>query len=228
VSIGAGTRLMAHVYMEGPLDIGEDNVFFPYSTIGVISQDLKYHGERAETRIGNRNKIREFVTIHRGTEGGGLVTSIGDDNLLMAYVHVAHDVHLGNRTVLANAVTLGGHVTVGDWAVIGASTGVHQFCRIGRNAIIGGYSVVTQDVLPFSNTVSERGIKVFGANRIGLERRGFEPANIEKLQTAMRLLTRAGLNTSQAVERIHAEIADCPEVDELLAFLAESKRGVIK
>jgi UDP-N-acetylglucosamine acyltransferase len=219
---------MAHVYMEGPLFVGEDNVFFPYSTVGVISQDLKYHGERAETRIGNRNKIREFVTIHRGTEGGGLVTSIGDQNLLMAYVHVAHDVRVGNNNVLANAVTLGGHVTVGDWTVIGASTGVHQFCRIGRNSIIGGYSVVTQDVLPFSNTVSERGIKVYGANRIGLERRGFERGTIEKLQTALRLLTRAGLNATQAVERIRAEVTDCPEVDELLAFIAESPRGVIK
>jgi UDP-N-acetylglucosamine acyltransferase len=194
----------------------------------VASQDLKYHGERAETRIGNRNKIREFVTIHRGTEGGGLVTSIGDDNLLMAYVHVAHDVHVGSRAVLANAVTLGGHVTVGDWAVIGASTGIHQFCRIGRHAIIGGYSVVTQDVLPFSNTVSERGIKVFGANRIGLERRGFEHGVIENLQTALRLLTRGNLNTSQAVERIRAEIPECAEVDELLAFIGESHRGVIK
>jgi len=228
VEIGAGTRLMAHVYMEGPLRVGEDNIFFPYSTAGVASQDLKYHGERSETRIGNRNKIREFVTIHRGTEGGGLITSIGDDNLLMAYVHVAHDVHVGNRVVLANAVTLGGHVTVGDWAVIGASTGVHQFCRVGRHAIIGGYSVVTQDVLPFSNTVSERAIKVFGANRTGLERRGFEPATIEKLQTALRLLTRAGLNTSQAVERIRTEVPPCPEVEELLAFIAQSERGVIK
>ncbi len=228
VEIGARTRLMAHVYMEGPLRIGADNIFFPYSTVGVISQDLKYRGERAETRIGDRNKIREFVTIHRGTAGGGLLTSIGDDNLLMAYVHVAHDVHVGNRTVLANAVTLGGHVTVGDWAVIGASTGVHQFCRIGRHAIIGGYSVVTQDVLPFSNTVSERGIKVFGANRTGLERRGFERATIEKLQTALRLLTHAGLNTSQAVERIRTEIAGCSEVDELLAFVGESQRGVVK
>jgi len=130
--------------------------------------------------------------------------------------------------VLANAVTLGGHVTVGDWAVIGASTGVHQFCRVGRHSIIGGYSVVTQDVLPFSNTVSERGIKVFGANQTGLERRGFEPATIEKLQTALRLLTRAGLNTSQAAERIRAEIPECPEVEELLAFIGESQRGVIK
>ena len=228
VEIGAGTRLLAHVYMEGPLTAGEDNVFFPYSTVGVVSQDLKYRGERAETRIGNRNKIREFVTIHKGTEGGGLLTSIGDDNLLMAYVHVAHDVHVGNRTVLANAVTLGGHVTVGDWAVIGASTGVHQFCRVGRHSIIGGYSVVTQDVLPFSNTVSQREIKVFGANHTGLGRRGFDSATIEKLQTALRLLTRAGLNTSQAIERIRTEIADCPEVEELLAFIGESKRGVIK
>jgi UDP-N-acetylglucosamine acyltransferase len=228
VQIGAGTRLMAHVYMEGPLLAGEDNIFFPYSTVGVASQDLKYRGERAETRIGNRNRIREFVTIHRGTEGGGLLTSIGDDNLLMAYVHVAHDVHIGNRTVLANAVTLGGHVTVGDWAVIGASTGVHQFCRVGRHSIIGGYSVVTQDVLPFSNTVSERAIKVFGANRTGLERRGFESTTIEKLQTALRLLTRSGLNTSQAMEQIRAEIAGCPEVDELLGFIEESERGVIK
>ena len=121
VEIGARTRLMAHVYVEGPTWIGEDNIFFPYSTVGVASQDLKYKGERAETRIGNRNKIREFVTIHRGTEGGGLVTSIGDDNLLMAYVHVAHDVRIGNHTILANGVTIGGHVTVGDWAVIGAS-----------------------------------------------------------------------------------------------------------
>jgi UDP-N-acetylglucosamine acyltransferase len=228
VSIGPGTRLMAQVYMEGPLEVGADNVFFPYSTVGVAPQDLKYHGERSTTRIGSRNKIREFVTIHRGTEGGGMVTSIGDDNLLMAYVHAAHDVHIGNRTVLANAVTLGGHVTVGDWAVIGASTGVHQFCRVGRHAIIGGYSVVTQDVLPFSNTVSERAIKVFGANRTGLERRGFERDTIEKLQTALRLLTRAGLNTAQAMERIRAEIPECPEVEELLAFIAESARGVVK
>jgi UDP-N-acetylglucosamine acyltransferase len=228
VEIGAGTRLMAHIYLEGPTRIGADNLFFPYSTVGVASQDLKYHGERARTLIGDRNKIREFVTIHRGTEGGGLETSVGDDNLLMAYTHVAHDVHVGNHVVLAHAATLGGHVMVGDWAVIGASTGVHQFCRVGRHAIIGGYSVVTQDVLPFSNTVSEREIKVFGANRVGLERRGFPGGTIEKLQTALRLLTRAGLNTSQAVERIRAEIPVCAEVDELLEFIGASGRGVIK
>jgi UDP-N-acetylglucosamine acyltransferase len=228
VEIGARTRLMAHVYIEGPLRIGEDNIFFPYSTVGVASQDLKYKGEPSETRIGDRNRIREFVTIHRGTEGGGMVTRIGDDNLLMAYVHVAHDAQIGNQIVLANGVTVGGHVLVGDWAVIGAFTGVHQYCRVGRHAMIGGYSVVTQDVLPFSMTVSERQIKTYGANRVGLERRGFSKETIEGLQTAFRLLTHAGLNTSQALERIRAELPSFPELEELIEFIGSSARGVIK
>ena len=228
VEIGARTRLMAHVYVEGPTWVGEDNIFFPYSTVGVASQDLKYQGERAETRIGNRNRIREFVTIHRGTQGGGLVTSIGDDNCLMAYVHVAHDVRIGSHTILGNGATIGGHVTVGDWAIVSAFSGVHQFCRIGRHAFIGGYSVVTQDVLPFSMTVSERPIKVFGANKTGLERRDFAPAVIDGLQKAFRLLTRSGLNTSQAVERIRAEVPSGDEVDEILAFIQTSQRGVIR
>ncbi len=228
VEVGGGTRLMGHVYLEGPAWIGEDNLFFPYSSVGVAPQDLKYKGERSETRIGSRNRIREFVTIHRGTEGGGMVTDIGDDNLLMAYVHVAHDVKVGSHVVLSNAATLGGHVTVGDWAWVGASTGVHQFCRVGRHAIVGGYSVITQDILPYSNTVSERESRVFGANRTGLERRGFASERIEELQKALRLLTRAGLNTSQAVERIHQEIPRSAEMDELLAFIAASERGFVK
>jgi len=228
VEIGAGTRLMANVYAEGPTWIGEENIFYPYTTVGVASQDLKYKGERTETRIGSRNRIREFVTIHRGTEGGGLVTRIGDDNLLMAYVHVAHDVQVGNNTVLSHGATLGGHVLVEDWAIVGAYTGVHQFCRIGRHAFIGGYSVVTQDVLPYSTSVSEREIHVFGANRTGLERRGFSGERIEPLQKAFRLLSRAGLNTSQAVERIRAEVDATPELDELLAFIAASERGFVK
>src|SRR3954452_15685768 len=205
VEIGRGTRLLAHVYAEGPLTIGEDNTFYPYSTVGVAPQDLKYRGERSQTTIGNRNRIREFVTIHRGTQGGGMITSLGDDNLLMAYVHVAHDVRVSNNTVLANGVTLGGHVVVGEWAVIGAFTGVHQFCRVGRHAMVGGYSVVTQDILPYSTTVSSREIKVFGANRTGLERRALATDNIEALQTSFGLLTRAALNTSQAIEKIRAE-----------------------
>jgi len=228
VQIGAGTRLMANLYVEGPTWIGEDNLFYPYSTVGIASQDLKYKGERAETRIGHRNKIREFVTIHRGTEGGGLVTRIGDDNLLMAYTHVAHDVQVGNNAVLANGVTLGGHVLVGDWAGIGAFTGVHQFCRIGRHAYVGGYSVVTQDVMPYSMTVSHREISVFGANKTGLERRGFPVDSIENLQTAFRLLTRSKLNTSQALERIGAEVPACAVVEDLLEFIQSSERGVVK
>ena len=228
VIIGARTVLKAHVFVEGPAEIGEDNLFFPYSTVGVAPQDLKYRGERSCTRIGHRNRIREFVTIHRGTEGGGMVTSIGDQNLLMAYVHVAHDVHIGSHCVLSNAATLGGHVTVGDHAWIGASTGVHQFCRVGRQSIIGGYSVITQDVLPFSNTVTEREAKVFGANRTGLERRGFTAEQIDALHKAFRLLTRAGLNTSQAIERIEAEVGLSPEIQELIEFIGSSSRGIIK
>src|SRR5882672_6485212 len=189
VEIGAGTRMMANVYAEGPTWIGADNIFYPYTTVGVASQDLKYRGERAETRIGSRNRIREFVTIHRGTEGGGLVTRIGDDNLLMAYVHIAHDAQVGSSVIMGNAATLAGHVTVGDYAVIEAFSGVHQFCRIGRYGFVGGYSVITQDVLPFSSTVSERETRVFGANRVGLERRGFSTESIEGLQTIFRLLT---------------------------------------
>ena len=228
VEIAARTRVMANVVMEGPLEIGEDNIFYPYSTVGLAPQDLKYHGERSSTRIGHRNRIREFVTIHRGTEGGGMITSIGDDNLLMAYVHIAHDVRVGCHTVLANAVTFGGHVIVEDWAVIGASSGVHQFCRVGRHAIVGGYSVITRDVLPFSNTVTEREAKVFGSNSIGLKRRGFTPETIDALHKAFRLLTHSGLNTTQALERIAAEVPASPQVDELVAFIRSGERGFVK
>ena len=228
VEIAPETRLIANVFVEGPTWIGENNVFYPYSAVGVAPQDLKYKGERSETRIGNRNRIREFVTIHRGTEGGGVVTRIGDDNLLMAYVHVAHDVQVASHVVLSNGATLGGHVLVEDWAVVGAFSGVHQFCRVGRHAIVGGYSVITQDVLPFSTTVSERANKVFGANRTGLERRGLRAELIEDLQKALRLLTRSGLNTSQAIQRIRGEIASSPELEDLLSFIAASQRGFVK
>src|SRR5689334_7424357 len=228
VEIGARTRLMAHLYLEGPTWIGEDNIFFPYSSVGVASQDLKYHGERAETRIGHRNRIREFVTIHRGTEGGGRVTTAGSDNLFMAYVHIAHDCAVGDHVILVNGVTLAGHVTIADWVELSAFCGVHQFCRIGRHAFVGPHTVVTQDVLPYSLTVSERENKIFGANRVGLERRGFAKETIEALQTSFRLLTRAGLNTSQAIERIAAEVPAGAEVEELVEFIRASSRGIVK
>ncbi|MGB9458973.1 MAG: acyl-ACP--UDP-N-acetylglucosamine O-acyltransferase [Bryobacteraceae bacterium] len=228
VEIGARTRLMAHLYLEGPTWIGEDNVFFPYSTVGVASQDLKYKGERAETRIGHRNRIREFVTIHRGTQGGGLVTSIGSDNLIMVQAHVAHDVRIGDHVILGNSVGVAGHVIIEDWVDVSPFSGIHQFCRIGRHAFIGPYSVIKQDVLPYSLTSHKPESAVFGANSIGLERRGFDKATVEALQTAFRLLTRAGLNTSQAIDRIRVEVPVLPEIEELIEFIRVSERGIIK
>ena len=228
VEIGAGTRLLAHVYVEGPTAIGEENVFHPYSTVGVAPQDLKYHGERSETRIGNHNQIREFVTIHSGTEGGGALTTIGDENLLQAYAHVAHDCRIGSQCILAHGATLGGHVTVEDFAVVGAQSGVHQFCRIGEHCYIGGYSVITQDVMPFSLVVTERAARVFGVNKVGLERRGFSGDAISSLHKAFRVLTKTALNTDQALEKIAAEIEDEEHVALLTQFIRSSERGVVK
>ena len=228
VAIGACTRLLAHVYLEGKLTIGEDNTFYPYCSCGVAPQDKKYKGEPSETRIGTRNSIREFVTIHRGTEGGGMITSIGDGNLLMAYVHVAHDVSIRNHTILANAVTFAGHVVVEDYANIGGLSAIHQFCRIGRYAMVGSYSVIKQNVLPYSITASDHHVEVYGANRIGLERRGFSSDAIETLQNAFRILTRAGLNTTQALTRIEEEVPRTNEVQELIEFIRTSRGGFIK
>ena len=227
VEIGAGSQLLAHVYVEGPTVIAEENLFHPYSTVGVAPQDLKYQGERAETHIGNRNQIREFVTIHRGTTGGGLLTTIGDDNLLQAYAHVAHDCHIGSHCILAHGATLGGHVSVEDHAVVGAQSGVHQFCRIGQHCYIGGYSVITQDVMPFSLVVTERGARVFDVNKVGLERRGFSSDTIKDLHKAFRLLTKSGLNTDQAIDKITTEIKE-NHVGVLIEFIRNSDRGVIK
>ena len=228
VEIGARTRLLAHVYVEGPITIGDENIFQPYSTVGVAPQDLKYQGERSETRIGSRNLVREFVTIHRGTAGGGGLTSLGDDNLLQAYAHVAHDCHVGSHSILAHGATLGGHVTVEDWAVVGAHCGVHQFCRIGAHCYIGGYSVITQDVLPYSLVVTERGAQLFGVNKVGLERRGFEKEAIQGLHKAFRILTKSGLNTEQAVEKIRAEITAEETLTRVLEFIAGAERGIVK
>ncbi|MCY4597879.1 MAG: acyl-ACP--UDP-N-acetylglucosamine O-acyltransferase [Bryobacterales bacterium] len=228
VEIGAGTRFLAHVFAEGPTTIGEDNVFFPYSTVGVAPQDLKYHGERAQTRIGDRNQVREFCTIHRGTEGGGSLTAIGNDNLLQAYAHVAHDCLLGSHCILSHSATLGGHVSVEDYAVVGAHCGVHQFCRIGEHCYIGGFSVITQDVLPFSVVVTERGARTFGVNKVGLERRGFAKQAIQALHNAVRTLVRSGLNTDQALDKILRDDGEVPEVARLQEFIVSSERGFVK
>lgn len=228
VSIGARTRLLANVYLEGKLSVGEDNVFYPYSSIGAAPQDKKYRGEASETQIGNRNNIREFVTIHRGTQGGGMVTRVGDDNLLMAYVHIAHDVIVHNHTILANGVTFAGHVIVEDYANVGGLTAVHQFTRIGRHAIVGSRSVLKQNVLPYSITASDHSVEVYGANRVGMERAGFPASSIETLQNAFRILTRAGLNTTQALARIEEELPKTEELETLLAFIRNSQGGFAK
>jgi UDP-N-acetylglucosamine acyltransferase len=228
VTIGARTRLVAHVYLEGKLTIGKDNLFYPYCSCGVAPQDKKYKGEPSETRIGDRNTIREFVTINRGTEGGGMVTSIGDGNLLMAYVHVAHDVIIHNHTIIVNGVTFAGHVIVEDYANIGGLSAIHQYRRIGRYSIVGSRSVIKQDVLPYSITASDHNAEVYGANKIGMERGGFTSDAIEPLQNAFRILTRAGLNTTQALARIEEEVPQTPEVTELLHFIRNSNGGFVK
>ncbi len=228
VTIGARTRLLAHVYLEGKLTIGKDNVFYPYCSCGVAPQDKKYRGEASETRIGDRNTIREFVTIHRGTEGGGMLTSIGDGNLLMAYVHVAHDVIIHNRTIIANGATFAGHVIVEDYANIGGLCAIHQYCRIGRHAIVGSNSVIKQNVLPFSVTATEHKAEIFGANKVGLDRNGYSADAIEPLQNAFRMLTRAGLNTTQALARIEEEVPQTDEIRDLLDFIRTSQRGFVK
>jgi UDP-N-acetylglucosamine acyltransferase len=196
--------------------------------VGVAPQDLKYHGESSQTRIGHRNQVREFVTIHRGTEGGGMLTSIGDDNLLQAYAHVAHDCHLGSHTIMGHGATLGGHVTVEDYASVGAQSGVHQFCRIGAQCYIGGYSVITQDVLPYSLVVTERSARLFGANKVGLERRGFSTESIQAIHKVFRTLTRAGMNTEQALAKIREDIEPGDEVERLISFIETAERGFVK
>lgn len=227
VELGEQCRLDAHVVLEGPTRLGSHNHVFPFTTIGLAPQDLTYAGEPTRLEIGDRNVIREFCSLHRGTVKGGGVTRIGSDNLIMAYCHVGHDCAIGDHCVLANCATLGGHVQVEDYATVGAFSPVHQFVRVGRHAYVGGGTVVTQDVLPFSKSSARREAHAFGVNGIGLERRGFDRARIEALQRAFRLLLHSGLNTTQALERINAE-PQTKDVAALAAFIAASQRGVIK
>ncbi|HEU0251581.1 MAG TPA: acyl-ACP--UDP-N-acetylglucosamine O-acyltransferase [Pyrinomonadaceae bacterium] len=227
VELGNGVRLDSHCVVDGRTTIGAGTHVFPFVSIGLASQDLKYKGEPSETRIGERNQIREFVTIHRGTAGGGLLTKIGDDCLIMAQAHVAHDCLIGDGVIMANAATLAGHVVIEDRANIGAYSGVHQFCRVGKEAYVGGYSVVVKDALPFALTVGNHA-KCYGLNITGMKRRGYSRAAIDSLHHAFHLLLSAKLNTTQAVERIKEEIADSPEVSDLLRFIEASERGVTK
>jgi UDP-N-acetylglucosamine acyltransferase len=217
----------SHTVIEGPSEFGRGTIFYPYVSAGFAPPDLKYHGERSVLRAGERNTFREFVTLHRGTEVGGGVTEIGSDNLFMPQSHVAHDSHIGNHTIFANGATLAGHVLVEDYAIIGAYSGVHQFCRVGRYAFIGGYSVVVKDALPYARTVGNHA-KCYGHNVVGLRRRGFSKEETTRIARAFRLLLNSKLNTSQAVEAIRQEMGGSPEIDYLIEFIETSERGVTK
>lgn len=227
VTLGDRVRLDSHVVIDGKTSVGDDTHVFPFVSLGHAPQDLKYGGEETVTEIGKRNQIREFVTVHRGTKGGGGITRIGDDNLLMAQAHVAHDCQVGSEVIMANAATLAGHVEIADKANIGAYSGVHQFCRVGPEAFVGGYSVVVKDALPYA-IIQGNHAKCFGLNRLGMKRRGYSADTIEKLHHAFFLLLSSKLNTTQAVEKIREEISGCHEVDTLVQFIETSKRGVVK
>jgi UDP-N-acetylglucosamine acyltransferase len=227
VTIGPRCHIGAGAVIDGVTTIGEGTQVFPYASIGLRPQDTKFRGEPSRLDIGAHNVFREFVTIHRGTAGGGGITRIGDHNLFMAYAHVAHDCVVGNHTIFGNAATLGGHVTVEDHATISAFSGVHQFCRIGRHAFIGGYSVVTKDALPYAKSVGNRA-RNYGLNTIGLMRRGFTPATVAKLRQAYRYLLLSKLNTARALEQIEQDPdLQCADVQYLVDFIRHSTRGVV-
>jgi len=228
VTIGDNCHVGASAVIDGWTTIGDETRIHPFASIGQIPQDLKFRGEPSTLVIGKRNIFREFVTIHRGTQGGGGVTSIGDRNVFMAYVHVAHDCQVGNDTIFGNMATLGGHVTVQDFANISAGSGVHQFCRVGRHAFVGGYSVVTKDALPYARTVGSRPARIFGVNTIGLMRRGVSADVVSKLKRTFRYLLQSKLNTTSALRRIEQDrTLACSEVTQLIEFVRTSQRGVI-
>jgi len=224
VRLGRGTSVGAHAQIQGPTTMGEGNRVFPFAVVGFDPQDLKYRGERTRLTIGNGNTFREFCTIHRGTAGGHGETVVGDENLFMAYSHVAHDCRIGSHSVLANYVGLAGHIDVGDWVALGAYVGCHQFVRIGDHAYVGAFTVIRQDVLPYCKTDGAEA-KTYGINTIGLKRRGFSDERVDALGKAYRILVRSKLNTSQALERITAELPGQEDVESLVRFIRAGERG---
>jgi UDP-N-acetylglucosamine acyltransferase len=220
-------RVASHCVIEGPSEFGSGTVFFPYVSAGQAPHDLKYKGETSRLVAGERNVFREFTTVHRGTEGGGNVTTIGSDNLFMAQSHVAHDCHIGSHVIFAQTAALAGHVVVEDHVTIGAFSGVHQFCRVGKYAFIGASSVVVKDALPYARTAGNHA-RCFGPNTIGLRRQGFSNERIRRIDHAFHLLLSARLNTTQAVERIVEEMSGQEEIDYLVEFIRSSQRGVTK
>ncbi len=227
VKIGARCQIGASAVIDGLTQIGDETIVYPMASIGLAPQDLKYKGGLTRLTIGRQNTFREFTTVNRGTEGGGGHTRIGDNNLFMANVHIAHDCEVGNNVILGNGATLGGHVSVGDFSTVSAYSGVHQFCRIGRHAFVGGYSVVTKDALPFAKSVGNRS-RIYGLNTIGLVRRGFSEKTIAQLKLAFRYLLMSKLNTARALAAIQRDVTlTDPEVHYLVKFIKSSSRGVI-
>lgn len=231
VVLGEACHLISHVVLDGRTRLGARNTIYPFTSIGISPQDLKYHGEPTETEVGDDNTIRESVTISRGTTKGGGITRLGSGNLVMAYAHIGHDSQVGSHCILANAATLAGHVIIEDYATVGAFSPVHQFCTVGRHAYIGGGTIVTQDVLPYSLTSARRENKAFGINKVGLARRGFSPERLATLQKAYRLLLAAKMNTTDAIEKIKALEGPADAMEDihiLVSFIERSQRGVIK
>jgi UDP-N-acetylglucosamine acyltransferase len=226
VSLGDGCVLANHVSIAGPTSIGSGNHFFPFCSIGQRSQDLKYEGEPTFLEIGNKNSFREFCTVNRGTAQNSR-TLIGHENNFLAYAHVAHDCTVGNHTIFSNNGTIAGHVIVEDYAVIGGLSGVHQFCRIGTHAILGGCTKIVQDVVPYM-IADGNPAELRGLNQIGLERRGFSTEDLRTLREAYRLLCRSKLNVKQAVEAMRKDLTDSPHLQHLLSFIESSKRGVVR
>jgi UDP-N-acetylglucosamine acyltransferase len=228
VEMGEHCELISHIVLEGPTRLGNHNKIYPFSAVGIGPQDLSYRGEPTRLEIGDRNMIREYVTIHRGTVKGGQLTKIGSDCLIMAYAHIAHDCFVADHVIMANAATLAGHVTVEEWAVVGALCPVHQFVRVGAHSYIGGGTTITQDVLPFSKTSAVREVHAYGANAVGLERRGFSKERVRAIQLAFRTLIASKLNTTQAIERIRSKGDVTEDVEVLLKFIESSERGILK
>ncbi len=228
VTLGQHSVVEAHAVIDGDTRLGEGNHVFPFASIGLAPQDIKFGGEKTRVRIGDRNVFREGVTVHRGTGGGGGITEIGSDNLFMAQAHVAHDCHVGSHTIFANAATLAGHVEVSDYATVGAFSAVHQFCRVGPYAFLGGFTVATMDVLPYSKTVGNRAC-LFGPNTLGLKRRGFSPEAVSAIRRAYRILMQSGLPATEALLRIEGEagVGDRSEVRLLIDFVRSARRGVV-
>jgi UDP-N-acetylglucosamine acyltransferase len=227
VEVGNGTKIGPHVVLEGPTRIGAGNRIFQFASVGADPQDKKYHGEATRLEIGDRNVIREYCSFNTGTMKDRQLTSVGDDNWIMSYVHIAHDCGIGDKTVLANNTQLAGHCHIGDWAILGGFTGVHQFVRIGAHVMIGGGSMLRQDVPPYV-TVAGSPPKALGLNAEGLRRRGFGPPRLAALQEAYRTLYRRGLTLAAALDALAAQGAVHPDVAALVDFLRAATRGIVR